>query len=129
MDNPITPEKQNAMVEDALNTYPVVPMPRDITGEVMRRIQAAPAPRPFRVTWTDLALSLIIAVCIGAVWFGVSNLPPIVIAQIRKESILFYQHVLVNVRWLMPVLFFGLAGFLAALTIPYLSRELKHKST
>jgi len=128
MDNPLTPEKQNAMLEDALHTYPVASLPRDITADVMRRIQAVPAPRPFRLTWTDLVLSLVIALCIGAVWFSLYQLPPILVAQIRKESILLYQYILVNARWMIPVLFFSLAGFLSALTIPYLRQELLKKS-
>ena len=124
MDNPLTPEKQNAILEEALHTYPVAQLPRDITADVMRRLQTAPAPRPFRLTWNDLFLSLILAVCIGALWFSVQTLPPLVIAQLRKESILLYQQFLVNARWLIPVLSFGLAAFFAALTIPYLRREL-----
>ena len=124
MDNHLTPEKQNALLEDALHNYPVAQLPRDITADVMKRLQTAPAPRPFRLTWNDLFLSLVLAVCIGALWFSVQNLPPLVVAQLRKESILMYQQFLVNARWLIPVLSFGLAAFLAALTIPYLRREL-----
>jgi hypothetical protein len=99
-------------------------MPRDITVDVMSRIQAAPAPRLFRLTWNDFVLSMVIAICIAAVWFSLQNLPPLVVAQIRKESILLYQQMIVNARWLIPVLSFGLAGFLAALTVPYLRQEL-----
>ena len=124
MDNPLTPEKQNAVIEDALHTYPIMPIPRDITADVMSRIQTIPAPRPFRLTWNDLALGIILSICIGAIWFSLYNLPPLVVAQIRKESILLYQHIIVNSRWLIPVFSFGLAGLLSALTIPYLRREL-----
>jgi len=124
MDNPLTPEKQNAAVEDALHTYPVAPLPRDLTLDVMARIRTIPAPHPFRLTWNDLVLSIVLAVCIGALWFSLQNLPPLLLAQIRKESILFYQQILVNARWLIPVLSFGLAGFFAALSIPYLRQEL-----
>ena len=124
MDNPLTPEKQNAMIEDALHTYPVMPIPRDITMDVMSRIQTIPTPRPFRLTWNDFILSLITALCIGAVWFSVQNLPPLAVAQIRKESILLTQQIIVNARWLIPVLSFAFAGFFAALTIPYLRQEL-----
>jgi hypothetical protein len=125
MDNPLTPEQQNAILEEALHTYPITQMPREITGDVMRRIQTIPAPRPFRLTMTDVFAGLALALCIAAVWFSIQNLPPLVIAQIRKESILLYQQTLVNARWLIPVLSFGLAGFLAALTIPYLRHELR----
>jgi hypothetical protein len=112
------------VIENALHTYPVMPMPRDLTVDVMARIQAIPAPRPFRLTWNDLILSVVIALCIGAAWFSLQNLPPLVVAQIRKESILFYQHIILNARWLIPVLSFGFAAFLAALTLPYLKQEL-----
>lgn len=124
MDNSLTPEQQNLAMEDALRTYPVMPMPRDITSDVLSRIQTLPAPRPFRLTWTDLILGMALAICIGSVWFSLQNLPPLIVAQMRKESILLYQQILVNARWLIPMLAFSIAGFLAALTIPYLRREL-----
>ena len=125
MDHPLTPEKQNAVIEDALHTYPVMPMPRDITVDVMARIQTMPVPRPFRLTWNDLVLSVVLSVCIGAIWFSLQNLPPLVVAHLRKESILLVQKMIVNARWLIPVLSFGLAGFFAALTIPFLRHELR----
>jgi hypothetical protein len=124
MDKPLTPEKQNAILEDAFHTYPVMPMPRDITMDVMACLETVSAPRPFRLTWNDIVLSVVLAACLGAMWFSIQNLPPIVIAHIRKEGLLLYQQFLVNARWLIPVFFFGLASFFAALTVPYLRREL-----
>jgi len=124
MDNPLTPEQRNVVIEDALHTYPAVPMPRDITLDVMSRIQTVPAPRPFRLTWSDFILGLIISICLGAVWFSLQNLPPLAMAQIHKESILLYQRILLNLRWLVPAFSFGFAGLLTLLTIPYLRREL-----
>src|ERR1044071_2302371 len=124
MGNPLTPDQQTVAIEDALDTYPMAPMPRTVTSEVMARIKMIPTPRPFRLTWNDLLLAFIFSVSIGAMWFSINHLPPLVVAQIRKESILFYQYLLVNMRWLIPVLSFGLAAFLSALTIPYLRREL-----
>jgi hypothetical protein len=129
MDPSVTPEQQNLVIEDALHTYPVMPLPRDVTADVMSRIQTLPTPRPFRLTWSDLVLAFVLSLCIGAIWFSLNNLPPLVVAQIRKESILFYQYMLVNARWLVPMLSFGLAGFLIALTLPFLKQELTKKST
>ena len=123
MDNHLTPQKQDAVIEDALRSYPVLPIPRDITANVMARIQTIPAPRPFQLTWNDFILSAVIAMCLGALWFSLQNLPPLVVAQIRKESILLYQQILLNARWLLPVLSFSLAGLLIVLTIPFLRRE------
>jgi hypothetical protein len=129
MDNLLTPKQKNILIEDALHTYPVASMPRDLTVDVMARIQTSPAPRPFRLAWSDLVLAVLISLCIGALWFSLYNLPPLVAAQIRKESILFYQYLLVNARWLVPMVSFGLAAFLSALTVPYLRQELMKGSS
>jgi hypothetical protein len=128
MDNSLTTEQQNILIEDALHTYPLVPMPRDLTVDVITRIQAIPTTRPFRLAWSDIVLALVLLLCIAAVWFSVFNLPPLIVAQIRKESILFYQYLIVNARWLLPVVSFSLAGLLVALTLPYLKQELLRKS-
>jgi hypothetical protein len=124
MDNPLTPEKQDLVIEAALRTYPLVPMPRDISVDVMARLQTVPASRPFRLAWNDFILGLVIALCIGAIGFSLQNLPPLAVAHLRKESILLYQQILLNARWLAPLLSFALAGFFAALAIPYLKQGL-----
>jgi hypothetical protein len=128
MDNPLTPEQQNIAIEDALHTYPLAPMPRDITVDVLARIQIIPAPRPFRLAWGDVVLAFVISLCIGAIWFSAYNLPPIIVAQLRKETILLYQYSLVNARWLIPVISFSLAGLLIAPTLPYLRQEVTRRS-
>jgi hypothetical protein len=117
MDDRLTPE-QEAMLEDALNNFPLAPMPRSITPNVMARIQKDT--RPTLITWNDFALSFVIALCVGALIFTVQSLPPILLAKLHIEGILLYQYFLVNARWLVPSLFFGVAALLAALTIPTL---------
>jgi hypothetical protein len=128
MDNALTPEQQNIAIEDALQTYPLASLPRDITVDVLARLHTVPSPRPFRLAWNDIVVVFVLALCIGAIWFSLYNLPPIVVAQMRKESILFYQYILVNARWLIPIVSFGLAGLLLTLTLPYLGQELTRKS-
>ncbi len=123
MDNRLTPEQENTIIEDALSNYPIVEMPSNITVNVMARIQKDV--RPALVTWNDFMLSLVIAMCIGAFLFTVQSLPPILLAKFRIQGILLYQDFLVNARWLLPVMLFGIATFLSALTIPFLQRELK----
>jgi len=115
MDNRL---KEDALIEDALKSYPLAPMPRDITLNVMARIQKNS--RPAFVTWSDLVLSFVITACIAALWFATLNLPPILLAKIRIQGILLYQDFLVNARWLGPAAMFGLATLLIALTIPAL---------
>jgi hypothetical protein len=87
-----------------------------------------PAPRPFRLTWIDFVLAGMLSLCVAAIWFSLQNLPPLALAQLRKESILFYQYLLVNARWLIPAVSFGMAGLLAALTLPTLRQELTKNS-
>jgi hypothetical protein len=125
MDHPLTPEQQDLVIEDALRSHPVAPLPRDLSADVMERIAMIPRPRPIHLTWSDLALAILLSICLAALWFSLNSLPPLVVAQIRKESILLYQRFLINARWLLPALAFGLAGFLAALTIPYWKRQLR----
>jgi hypothetical protein len=110
--------KQDALIEDALKSQPLAPMPRSITADVMARIQTNK--RPTFIAWSDFALSFVIASCLAAFWFASQNLPPILVAKLRIQVILLYQDFLVNSRWLVPTVFFGLAVLLAALTIPSL---------
>ena len=125
MDNSLTPQERNALIADALQAYPVAAMPRTITAEVIAQIKTVPAPRPFSFSWNDFILAFIMSISIAAMWFSINHLPPLLLAQIRRESILFYQYLLVNMRWLVPAFAFGLAAFLSALTIPLLGRELR----
>jgi hypothetical protein len=125
MDNSLTPQERDAFIEEALQAYPFAAMPRTITAEVIAQIKAVPAPRPFSFSWNDFILALIMSISIGAMWFSINHLPPLLLAQIRKESILFYQYLLVNMRWLIPTFAFGLAAFLSALTLLLLGRELR----
>ena len=116
MDNRLTPKQQDALIEDALKSQPLAPMPRSITVNVMARIQVEP--RPALVTWNDFAIALVIALTIGALFITYQNLPPVALAKLRIQAILFYQDLIVNARWLVPAVFFGLAALFAGLSIP-----------
>jgi hypothetical protein len=115
MDNRL---KQDTLIEDALKSQPLAPMPRSVTVDVMARIQKDTYPK--LIAWNDFVLSLVLALSISAVFFAVQSLPPIMLAKLHIQGILLYQDFLVNARWLIPTLFFGLAAFLSALTIPTL---------
>lgn len=122
MDNRL---KQDALIEESLKSQPLAPIPRSITVDVMARIQSTEAKRPAILTWSDFALSAVIASCIAALWFTSRHLPPILLAKLQIQGILLYQDFIVNARWLVPAAMFGLAAFLAALTIPYLTASLR----
>ena len=111
---------QDALIEDALKSQPLAPMPRSITLDVMARIHMEK--RPALVTWNDFAIALVIALTIGALFIAVQYLPPIALAKLRIQGILLYQAFIVNARWLVPALLFGLAALFAGLSIPPLLR-------
>ncbi len=115
MDNRL---EQDSLIEDALQNYPLAPMPRDITASVMARIHVEK--RPALVTWNDFAIALVIAAIIGALFITSQNLPPVALAKLRIQGILLYQDILVNMRWLIPAVLFGAAAFFSALAIPSL---------
>lgn len=112
------PRMNPDLIEDALAAQPLAPMPRSITAEVMLRIQTDV--RPQWVTWNDLILGSVVMMCLAALWFTYLNLPPIVLAKLRIQGLILYYDFLVNARWLVPTLFFGLAALLAIFTIPAL---------
>lgn len=111
--------KQDGLIEDALKSQPLAPMPRSITANVMSRIQTTPAPR-FQFRRDDMLLSIVLTVVFGAIFFALQTLPPHILLQVRIQGILFWQDLLVNACWLVPTVLFGLASLLAGLTIPTL---------
>ena len=113
MDNRL---EQDALIEDALKSQPLAPMPRSITASVMARIRVEP--RPALVTWNDFAIALVITLTLGALFITVQSLPPVALAKLRIQGILLYQDFIVNARWLVPTLFFGTAALLSGLTLP-----------
>lgn len=112
MDNRL---EQDALIEGALKSQPLAPMPRNITASVMDRIHQEK--RSVLVTWHDLAVALVIALSVGALTITVQSLPPVALAKLRIQGILLYQDFLVNADWLVPGLLFSGAALLSALTI------------
>ena len=114
MDDILTPNEQNLIIEDALRSYPMATMPKSITELVLARIHTEPTPR-FQLTRNDYVLAVAISLVLAAVLFAFQSLPPHAIIQIRIQGILLWQSFLVNYRWLMPLtsimLGASLAGF------------------
>lgn len=101
MDDRLTPNIKDEMVEDALRTYPVTPLPGDLTSAVMSQIRQTSMPR-FQITLSDLLIASVLTLGLVAAWVGIRFLPPIVFIQLRIQGILFWQSILVNARWLLP---------------------------
>lgn len=121
MDNLLTPNEQDQIIEDALRAYPLAKMPRDITQSVMARLDNEPAPR-FQITHTDFILAIVFTLVLGAIILGFQFLPPIVVLQLRIQGILLWQSFLVNYRWFLPLTSIMLGTLLAGIAFYQLLR-------
>ena len=117
MDNRLN---QDALLDEALRSQPLAPMPRSITLDVMAHIHVEK--RLALVTWNDFVIALVIALTIGALFITIQSLPPIALAKLRIQGILLYQAFIVNARWLVPAILFSAAALLSAFAIPPLLR-------
>ena len=118
----LTPDEQENIIEEALRSYPLANMPRDITQTVMSRIGREPAPR-FQITRTDYLLAFVFTLVLGAIVLGFQALPPIALLQTRIQGILLWQSILVNYRWWLPVTSITLGTFLAGIAFYQLLRS------
>lgn len=118
MDHRLTPS-QNEIIQDALRSYPVSSMPRNLTADVLARIRITSAPR-FQLTRNDYILTVVLTVLFSSLLWSLQYLPGQILLQMRMQGILLWQNLLVNARWFLPVVFFSLAACLAALTLPSL---------
>jgi hypothetical protein len=121
MDNLLIPNEQDHLIEDALRSYPLTQLPKDLTETVMARIRNEPAPR-FQITRTDYLLTIVLTLALGGVILGFQFLPPIVLQQMRIQGILLWQSFLVNYRWLLPLISIMLGTFLAGIAVYQLLR-------
>lgn len=121
MDNLLTPNPQDHLIEDALRSYPLVKMPKDITESVIARLSNEPAPR-FQLSRTDYILAIVLTLVLGGIILGFQFLPPLVLLQLRIQGILLWQSFLVNYRWLLPSISIVLGTFLAGIAFYQLLR-------
>lgn len=121
MDNLLTPNEQDQIIEDALRSFPMAKMPTEITESVMARLRNEPAPR-FKITHTDYVLAIVLTLVLGGVILGFQFLPPIVVLQLRIQGILLWQSFLVNYHWFLPLTSIMVGTFLAGIAFYQLLR-------
>jgi hypothetical protein len=80
--------RADAMLSEALRTYPLRPLPRDLAPRVLARI--TPRSR-FQLTWMDYALSGFGALMAAALLAGWRGLQSAFGAQLRTQALLLLQ--------------------------------------
>ncbi|MEO7839881.1 MAG: hypothetical protein ABIU06_11070 [Anaerolineales bacterium] len=121
MDDLLTTNEQDSIIEDALRSYPKATMPKSITELVLARIRTEPAPR-FQLTRNDYVLAVVFSLVLGAIFFALQSLPSYALIQIRIQGILLWQSFLVNYRWLVPLTSIMLGATLAGFAFLQLLR-------
>ena len=119
MDHLLTPDEQDHLIEDALRSYPLAQMPKDITESVIVRLSNEPAPR-FQLSRTDYILTIVLTLVLGGIILGFQFLPQIVLLQLKIQGMLIWQSFLVNYRWLLPVTSIILGTFLIGIAFQQL---------
>lgn len=122
MDSLLTSNEQDKIIEDALHSYPLAQMPKDITTSVIARLRNEPAPR-FQITRTDYLLAVVFTLVLGGIMLGFQFLPPIALLQMRIQGILLWQSFLVNYRWLLPLTSIMIGTVLAGIAFYQLLRH------
>lgn len=65
-------------IADAVRTYPLAPVPSDMTPAIMSRVHSVTVPPRFQLEWIDLALGFFGASMVGLAWWlwqWMQNLP------------------------------------------------------
>jgi hypothetical protein len=110
--------REQAQVEDALRTYPLVETPSDFAGRVMARVERErPAPR-FRVTWLDTLISLAVPGAGMALLVAWSSLPPQAVAFLQTRAVLLWQFLQrTGLDWVVPAGCLVILGFFIVMTV------------
>jgi hypothetical protein len=107
-----------AVVDEALRSYPLAPVPARLLPLVMARIQALEPKPQFRLNWLDYAVSLFIAGMAGLVVLLRWSIPAQVVVHTQVQFRLLQQYFNATDLWLIllgGLVLFTLILFSAAL--------------
>ncbi len=100
----INDHQQNsfAIVDDALQTYPLAAVPAHLHASIMAQIRATPQVPPFRLAWQDYTLSLFAAGMTAVIIWLLETIPAQLSVNVQQDLLLFLPiHI-------TPALFSGL---------------------
>ena len=111
----------DAIVDEALRTFPIQPAPAGIMFSVMRHIEISDPIPKFHPHWLDYALSLFLASMVGLVLLLArsSLLPPTFLPLLQTRIIVFWQQLHIAIRPLDSSVF--LSAFLLSSLLSLLS--------
>ena len=78
-----------AAVDDALQSYPLAPVPAHLHPSIMAQIRATPQVPPFRLAWLDYALSLFAASMTAVIIWLLQTIPAQLSLNLQQDLSLF----------------------------------------
>jgi hypothetical protein len=114
---PRSAQNQNGHMglEEALQTYPVVPAPPGLSRAVMKAVRTSVPNPQFRLSWFDYALTFFLTSMVGLILSLERLLPKGWIMLVRLQAFILWER---SMRY-SPALFWLLGCILILITISY----------
>ena len=77
------------LVEDALRTYPLAPVPASLKTRVMNKVRPAPIVPRFTLPWLETAISLMCSTLLTVVVTLVLKIPPATVLRLENSVRIF----------------------------------------
>jgi hypothetical protein len=88
--NPTDIDRSLEIVEDALRSAPLAPVPGTLRSGVMRRVQSLSAAPKFAFPWLEAAISLMLSTLLTGVATLVLELPPAALLRLQQAFRFFF---------------------------------------
>jgi hypothetical protein len=85
-------ERQAEVVEDALRTMPITPVPGTLRIRIMQRVRSSPRAPRFAFPWLEGALSLMLSTVATGMVYVMLGLPPVSLLRLEQSVRLFFLY-------------------------------------
>jgi hypothetical protein len=83
------PDRRMDLIEDALRSYPLAPVPEALRARVMRQIRPAASLPGFVFPWLEVAISLMCSTMLTAILSVLVSIPPATVTRLEESARIF----------------------------------------
>jgi hypothetical protein len=109
-------DRSSAVVEDALRSMPLTPVPRTLRARVMRRVRSSAAPH-FVFPWLEGALSLMLSALLTVLAYLLISVDPVTVIRLEQNVRLFLLFPANRAALAAAVPMLGMLGLFLLLTV------------
>jgi hypothetical protein len=109
-------DRSSAVVEDALRSMPLAPVPRTLRARVMRRVRSSAAPH-FVFPWLEGALSLMLSALLTVLAYLLISVDPVTVIRLEQNVRLFLLFPANRAALAAAVPMLGMLGLFLLLTV------------